>query len=189
MREQRGFSLMELLIVVTIILIISAIAIPNVMRARIKANESSAVGSIRNIVTAERSYETAYPQYGFAATLAILGPNGGAGCPGGPNAAAGACLLDSTLGAAAISSKSGYMFEAVGASPGPPDPVSGIAPLTDYTASAAPFTFNQTGVRVFCVGSDGVVRQNPNTGGLFAGAQNFAPWQATCTAVPWVVLQ
>jgi type II secretory pathway pseudopilin PulG len=180
---------MELLIVVAIILIISAIAIPNVMRARIKANESSAVESVRTIVTAERSYETAYPQYGFATTLAILGPNGGAGCPAGPVATVGACLLDSTLGGAAITSKSGYMFEAMGASPGLPDPISGIAALTDYTASASPLTFNQTGVRLFCAGSDGVVRQHPNTGGAFAGAQNFTPWQATCTAVPWVVLQ
>jgi type IV pilus assembly protein PilA len=189
MRQQRGFSLMELLIVVAIILIVSAIAIPNVLRARIKANESSAVGSVRNIVTAERSYETAYPQYGFATTLATLGPNGGAGCPAGPVATVGACLLDSTLGGAAISSKSGYIFEAMGGSPGPPDPVSGISALTDYTASASPFTFNQTGIRAFCVGSDGVLRQNPNTGGGIAGAQNFAPWQATCTALPWIVLQ
>jgi type IV pilus assembly protein PilA len=71
--KQKGFSLIELLIVVAIILIIAAIAIPNLLRAKISANESSAVGSVRNLITAEISYSTTFPQAGCAAALGETG--------------------------------------------------------------------------------------------------------------------
>ena len=95
--NQRGFSLIELLIVVAIILIIEAIAIPNLMRSKMAANESSAVGSLRTINTAEVTYNTNYPTIGFTGTLSQLG-----GTPATCATATGAtsttaCLIDNVL--------------------------------------------------------------------------------------------
>ena len=70
MRRQTRFSLIELLIVVAIILIIAAIAIPNLLRARIAANESSAAAAIRTISTAQLTYQTSYPSVGYATSMA-----------------------------------------------------------------------------------------------------------------------
>src|SRR2546428_4355929 len=92
MRENKGFSLIELLIVVAIILIIAAIAIPNLLRARIAANEASAAQSLRHINTAEFAYNTAYPNIGYSSDLASLG-----GPPPCSPSSTTACLVRHTL--------------------------------------------------------------------------------------------
>ena len=151
MRKQKGFSLIELLIVVAIILIIAAIAIPNLLRARMAANESSAVASIRTINTGMITYNSSYPTVGYATALANLG--GVAPCTPAQGAA---CLIDSVLAAGV---KSGYRFAATGA---------GGPPATQYYATATPVTPNQTGIRSFCAFEDAVVRVDP-TGALPGG--------------------
>jgi type IV pilus assembly protein PilA len=150
-----GFSLIELLIVVAIILIIAAIAIPNLLRARIAANESSAANAIRNINTAEFAYNTAYPTVGYAAVLANLG--GVAPCS--PTSSA-ACLIDNTLATASLGmgSKSGYVFAATGLTP------SGTG-NSAFVTGTSPVTYNITGVRRFCSTEDGVIRFDPGAAG------------------------
>jgi type IV pilus assembly protein PilA len=153
-RKQKGFSLIELLIVVAIILIIAAIAIPNLLRARMAANESSAVATIRTINSAEVTYNSTYPSVGFAPALANLGGALGAACV--PSSTT-ACLLDSVVannGNPAGSGKSGYMF-----STGTGTVAGGVN--VGFTALAVPITINQTGIRAFCSEEDSVVRVDP----------------------------
>src|SRR5258708_1948051 len=99
MPKQKGFSLIELLIVVAIILIIAAIAIPNLLKYRMAANNAAAAATVRTLNTTETTYVTTYPSAGFA-DLKTLGP-GAASCPAGGGVSSAACLVDSTLGCTA----------------------------------------------------------------------------------------
>jgi prepilin-type N-terminal cleavage/methylation domain-containing protein len=144
-KDSRGFSLIELLIVVAIILIIAAIAIPNLLRSRIAANQASAVGSLRTINTAEITYASTY-NAGYSTSLADLAPP----APGAQPTSVAAGLIDSVL---AGGTKSGYGFVyAPGAAVG--------GRIETYTINANPTTVGTTGTNFYFTDQSGVIRQN-----------------------------
>jgi len=134
-KHKKGFSLIELLIVVAIILIIAAIAIPNLLRSKIAASEASAVGSLRTINTASVLYSTSYGNYPSA--LASLGPSTA------PTSTT-ADLIDSAL---VTGQKSGYKFT-----------YSSPSPYQQYSITASPITPGVTGQRYFYTDQSGVIR-------------------------------
>jgi prepilin-type N-terminal cleavage/methylation domain-containing protein len=162
--KHKGFSLIELLIVVAIILIISAIAVPNLIHARIAANQASAASSLRTLDTAAVNYSSTY-QDGFPPSLGVLGPSG-------PNATCNAAgLIDAVLASGA---KSGYQF---GWTPGAEQvalqPAGCAAPgyADMFTVTATPFGF-PTGTTYYCVDATQVIRES------------FAPIVATAAGCP-----
>lgn len=129
---------------VPVMLILGAIAIPNLLRARIAANESSAVNSIRTLVVAETSYQATYPKLGYAPDLQSLGSgSSGCGAPGPTNA----CLIEDRLAqASSAPGKNGYIFS-----------VTASANRKNFLVTAVPASRNQSGVRSFCAAEDGEV--------------------------------
>jgi len=142
--RQKGYSLIELLIVVSVILIIAAIAVPNFFRARLAANEASAVSSCRTVNTAEFTFMAFYQQ-GYTSTLGQLGPP-----TSGPATSAAADLIDTGL---AAGQRSGYLFSYT---------ASGLVDnrYTSYQFRANPAIPYNTGTRYFFTDPSGVIRQN-----------------------------
>jgi prepilin-type N-terminal cleavage/methylation domain-containing protein len=142
--RQKGFSLLELLVVVAIILIIAAIALPNLMRSRMAANESSAVNSLRTLNSATILYSTTYG--GYPSLLSKFGP-------ASPATSTSADLIDSVLSGGI---KSGYSFTWSAAAPD----ASGI--INSYSITSQPTVPGTTGLRYFYTDTSGVIRANPS---------------------------
>jgi type IV pilus assembly protein PilA len=167
--QSRGFSLIELLIVVAIILIIAAIAIPNLLRARMAANQASGASTIRTINSATIVYSSTYNN-GLPPSLAAMGGIGVANC----NAAA---LLDDILTVPPYH-KGGYAYDyqPLGAPIPNPPAACGAPGFNEYLATAVPVVVGTTGQESYCSDEPGVIRFD--TSGAKAGSV------AACQALP-----
>lgn len=163
--RQKGFSLIELLIVVAIILIIAAIAVPNLIRSKISAAQASAVASVHAIDTAAVSYNAVYGN-GFPASLQVLGTKSGVTTVSCTNAE----LIDSTL---TSGMKEGYSFELkpgqvqVNSSSSSCSAANGYS--DGFMVVATPLQVGTTGQMSYCSDASNVIRMNP------AGAPNPGP--------------
>jgi type IV pilus assembly protein PilA len=154
MRSQKGFSLIELLLVVAVILIVSAIAVPNFMRSRMRANEANAVAGIRVIHTSAITYATTYPDLGFPVLLTNMG--GANPCTA---TSTSSCLIDDVL---AQGVKDGYSYVWTG---------DGNTPSVGFILTATPQMVGSSGQRMFCTDQGGTVYYDPTGTGCTNASQ------------------
>jgi type IV pilus assembly protein PilA len=147
-QKPNGFTLMELLIVIAIILILMLMAIPTIGSLKKKANETSAINSVQTINKAEIQYESSYPANGYACALTSLGGDPSAGAP----SPTGAQILQADL---ASGYKSGYIFTVSNCTK---VTVGGTDRFTGYTVTAVPQTVGKTGDRGFCSDQFGTIK-------------------------------
>ncbi|MBZ5530039.1 MAG: prepilin-type N-terminal cleavage/methylation domain-containing protein [Acidobacteriia bacterium] len=152
---QRGFSLVEALVVVMVILVIAAIAIPSLIQSRMKANEAAAVASMKTIQTAETLYSTEFPEEGFAPSLAVLGPNGTDCSNAGPT---NSCIIMDDALASGL--KSGYIFVLTG---------DGNTPTRAYTLTASPESSSASGRCTFSSNQTGLISKTVSGSGSGSG--------------------
>jgi prepilin-type N-terminal cleavage/methylation domain-containing protein len=156
MRSEKGFSLIELLVVVAVILIIAAIAIPSFMRSRMRANEANAVASLHVIHTAAVTYSATYPDLGFPPQLENLG--GANPCTA---ISTQACLLDDSL---AHGIKDGYSFVWAG---------DGYTPSLNFLLTATPQSVGNSGQNMYCTDQSGVIFYDPSGAGCTNASQSL----------------
>ena len=163
LRRDSGFTLIELLIVVAIIFMVTALAIPRLFSARNKANEASAIASIKAIQAAESVYQNTYPDKGYSPTLVNLGSNGST-CE--TTSSTNACILDQALSSGF---KSGYLFDLVG---------DGQTPDQTYTIKATPQSSSAGECSFIADQTGGISYYNPPPKGVTGSA---TPGGSGCT--------
>jgi type IV pilus assembly protein PilA len=153
-RTDEGFTLIELLIVMSVMLILMTLGIPQLLKLRKTANETSAMQSVRTIGQAELSYSSTYPSNGFACSLAALGGAQGSGAPTPQSAQ----ILPSDLSAG---QKAGYTYAITNCTK---VTVNNQDMFTSFQVTAVPNSVGRTGDRGFCSDENNVIKFDPQGG-------------------------